>query len=97
MIGICLCSILFFSQIDSNVLPEENPIVLQFNSVHFFSIDKVSSVLPDTLVQTTSVFLSTVFGSVYPFTTVVCISVLDNIDEKRSPIAPEPPIPEKTT
>ena len=79
------------------MLPDENPIVLQSNLVQVSNIDKVSSVLPDTLVQTTSVFLSTVLGNVYPFTTVVCISVLDNIDEKRSPIAPEPPIPEKTT
>ena len=39
---------------------------------------------PETLVQTTRVFSSTVLGSVYPFTTVVCMSVLDKIDNMKN-------------
>ena len=56
----------------------------------------VSTVLPDALVAITKVFESTVFGKRYPFTTLTCIDVFDSTDKNKSPIAPEPPIPENT-
>ena len=65
--GECICSIfrhsiLFFIQYSSILLPEVNPITLQFCLVAEFNTERVSVVFPDTVVVTTSVSEFTVFG-----------------------------------
>ena len=91
-----LNGILLFLQNDSIFPPEENTIDLQSSFITEFNIVIVSEVFPDTLVVITNVFLSTVLGSNYPFTTLTWIFVFDKIAENTSPIVPEPPIPANT-
>ena len=58
-------------QKDSILPPDENAITLQSFLVADSNVVRTSIVFPEILVITTSVFLSTVLGSSYPFTTVV--------------------------
>ena len=54
----------------SIIPPDENPTIFESDFCTSLRTVDISDVLPDTLVATTSVFESTVFGSRYPLTIV---------------------------
>ena len=77
--------------------PDENDTVRQDAAAALDSTVRVSAVSPETLLHTTKVSASAVLGRLYPLTMLTCMSRPDMSASARSPRAPDPPMPAKTT